>query len=233
MHYYIDGYNLLFRLLKPGEEMRKQREQITADIEKIATTLQLDFTLVFDAYQEDEGSRSHYKSIEVIFTAKGESADDFILRSLKDCRHPSEHTVVTSDKKLAHLSKLRLGKTESVEEFLSWTAKRCKNKLKQRQKQQTTQVDVLLKPHFKPKEPEPAPLPKPQDSAEDCFNYYLEAFEKEVLQEPQPILSTKSGKKPRNEKLIKAKLKKEEPRLSDMERWQKAFENPDSSEREI
>ena len=131
MHYYIDGYNLLFRILKGSDDIRKQREEITFDIEKKVNLLELDATLVFDShYQEDDNTKSHFKSIEIIFTAKGETADEFILKELKESRNPSEHVVVTSDKKLATLCRLRLGKTESVDEFLSWIGKRYRNKLR-------------------------------------------------------------------------------------------------------
>ena len=33
MHYFIDGYNLLFRILRAGDNLQKQREEIIQDLE--------------------------------------------------------------------------------------------------------------------------------------------------------------------------------------------------------
>lgn len=224
MHYYIDGYNLLFRLLKAGDEVRKQREQITIDIEKMVGLLELDVTLVFDShYQEDENVKSHFKSLEIIFTAKGESADDFILQELKESKHPAQHTVVTSDKKLARLCQLRLGNTESVTAFLDWITKRYKNKL--RPKRQPVNPPPLFKPIQTQKKSE-STLPTSIASAENCYSYYLETFEKEMqvveAQKPPP---PKPPTEPKKIKVKKRKITKEEEHLTNEERWLKAFES--------
>lgn len=235
MHYYIDGYNLLFRLLKGGDDIRKQREEITRDIEKKVNSLELDATLVFDShYQEDGNTRSHFKTLEIIFTATGETADEFILQELKESNTPSQHTVVTSDKKLARLCQLRLGKTESVDEFLAWTSKRYNNKLRHKKLQDSK--PVVKKPTDEqpiPKPPPPPPLPTPQDAPKHCFNYYLETFEKEMKElETVAPLSKKIEKEPKKPKLKKRPLTKEEAQLSDLQRWQKAFEKNSIEESE-
>lgn len=223
MHYYIDGYNLLFRILRPGADLRKQREEITLQIEKKVNLLQLDVTLVFDShYQEDGNTRSHFNSIEIVFTATGETADEFILQELKESQSPFEHTIITSDKKLARLCQLRLGKTESVEEFLAWLSKRYKNKL--RQKKQLANPP-LPKPSGKVPELPPISLPTPLDSPQNCFDYYLNIFEKVSNEfEPQKKEPKTTSKKPKKIKVIKHVLTKEEEHLSHFERWQKAFE---------
>jgi uncharacterized protein len=228
MHYYIDGYNLLFRILKAGDDLRKQREEITLDLDKKASFLELDLTLVFDShYQEDANTRSHFNSIEIIFTARGETADEFILQELKESHAPSQHIVVTSDKKLARLCQLRLGKTESIDEFLAWTTKRYKNKLRQKRQQtlhppilKTTKVETI-KVNTPPSDSEP-----PQN----CFDYYLDRFEKEIaaLEKEIPFPPSKKPdvKTPKVKKL-KAIKKETQTEISDLERWQKAFERQD------
>jgi len=232
MHYYIDGYNLLFRVLRSGSDIRKQREEITLDLEKKASLLNLDITLVFDShYQEDDNTRSHFKSLEIIFTAKGESADEFILQKLKESTNPSQHTVVTSDKILARLCRLRLGNTESIDEFLGKIGKRYKNK--HRPKYQPSSLSIttikLIEPE-KIKEESCIPLPKTKNSVEECFNYYLETFEKAVP--PLPQINTPPKKIPPQKKggVKKRQLSKEEAELSDALRWQKAFEDNSSRE---
>ena len=233
MHYYIDGYNLLFRVLRAGSDMRKQREEVTLDIERKANCLDLDITLVFDShYQEDDSARSHYKSIEIIFTAKGETADEYILQELKESHNPSQHTVVTSDKKLARLCQLRLGKTESIDEFLGWTGKRYKNKLRQKRLlAEAALLPPLPKEPAVPKPPAPLPLPTVTDSAESCFNFYLDTFEKEMqLLEEKVPKPKKVQQEPKKIKVKKRKLTKEEEALSDAQRWLNSFERASKDE---
>lgn len=226
MHYYIDGYNLLFRILRAGDDVRKQREQITLDIERKVSLLGLDITLVFDShYQEDDSTRSHLNSLEIVFTAAGETADEYILQELKECSNPTQHTVVTSDKKLARLCQLRLGKTESVDEFLAWIGKRYKNKLRQKKNPPLQQI-VLLVPVEPPK---PAPIaivtPISSDSPQNCFDYYLSTFEKEFSSKEKDVTPPKKPQQePKKIKVKKRKLTKEEKQLSDLQRWKKAFE---------
>lgn len=224
MHYYIDGYNLLFRILKAGDDVRKQRTKITLEIERKVHLLGLDVTLVFDShYQESESTRSHFNSLEIVFTATGETADEFILQELKDSPHPSQHTVVTSDKKLARLCQLRLGKTESIDEFLAWISKRYKNKLRQKKL-------LTIKPQSQ-KIPEHPLLTSSssstrQEDPQNCFDYYLEIFEKKIEEfekntpRPKKIVVYKSKKT----QVKKRKLTQEEALLSDLQRWQQAFE---------
>jgi predicted RNA-binding protein with PIN domain len=223
MHYYIDGYNLLFRILKAGDDVRKQREELTFELEKKIHLLEINATLVFDShYQEDASTRSHYKSLEIVFTAQNETADEFILQQLKESNNPSHHTVVTSDKKLAHLCRLRLGKTETVDEFLAWIGKRYKNKQRQKRLQisKPPELKKTVETEVKPSAPTP---PASQDSAENCFDYYLDTFEKE-FQQMEPPIPKQVAQEPKKPKVKNRPLSKEDAQLSDWERWQKAFE---------
>lgn len=224
MHYYIDGYNLLFRILKAGDEIRKQREELICDLEKKIDILELNATLVFDShYQEDDNTRSHFKSLAIVFTATGETADEYILQELKESRSPAQQMVITSDKRLAQQCKLRLGNTQSVDEFLKWLNQRYKNKLKQSKRQNTVKTPAPNLPI--PKQPKPIPLPAAPDKPQDCFDYYLDTFQKEfkemeALSPPPP----KPQQEPRKPKVKRRPFTKEEAQLSDLERWQKAFE---------
>lgn len=224
MHYYIDGYNLLFRVLRAGDDLRKQREELTLDLEKKIGALELDATLVFDShYQEDDGTRSHFKSLEIVFTAKNETADDYILHRLKESPNPSQQTVVTSDKKLAYQCRMRLGKTESAEEFLTNLNRRYKNKMVPRKPVEEVPLQK------RPPPPKKAVIPPESAPAEGCFDYYLNAFETEA-----ELLVKESSKKPprlpempqelESKKPKKKKPTKEESHLSDMQRWLNAFE---------
>jgi uncharacterized protein len=221
MHYYIDGYNLLFRILRACDDLKTQRNQLLQDLESKINLLELDATIVFDSqYKEDGSSRAHHNHLEIIFTSVGETADEYILQDLKGASQPSQHTVVTSDKRLAELCRRRLAKTESVEEFFAWLNKRCQNK-QRRQKEPAAS-----------KKAEAAPLPKrvagSGASVEECFDFYLDAFEKEAKEiDVQDTPAEQKIKTIRKKKTQKKEDKKEQD-LSDMERWLKAFERKDS-----
>jgi predicted RNA-binding protein with PIN domain len=129
MHYFIDGYNLMFRRLRLGTDLQTQRSYIIKELDESASILQLDITIVFDAhYQCGIGSRSHYNSLEICFTEEGETADEYILKALKKTAKPQHEIVITSDKKLASFARRHLAKAESVEKFMMWLTKRRQNK---------------------------------------------------------------------------------------------------------
>lgn len=226
MHYYIDGYNLLFRMLHTGDDLKTQRSALIDDLAAKINFLGLEATLVFDShYQPEETSRSHIDHLEIVFTAVGETADEFILQEIKEARGPSQETVVTSDKKLAWLCRRRLAKSEPVEEFLAWLNKRCKNKRRIQKTPIKSKVQVALEKPSPPKK-----TPQLHDVPEKCFDYYLETFEKEsaeIVVSEAAKKQERRGKKGRspNPKSKKAPVTPEEAYKSDMERWLRAFEN--------
>ena len=69
MHYFIDGYNLLFRTTYASEDLAFQRQQIILDLNKKIQVLNLDVTIVFDSqYHPGESERFHYNQLEIEFT---------------------------------------------------------------------------------------------------------------------------------------------------------------------
>lgn len=237
MHYYIDGYNLLFRLNQDcHDDLQNQRELLVQDMNKKISVLNLNATIVFDSLNQNaEGKRSHYNQLEIIFT-EGETADEYILDELKHCKKPHLETVVTSDNRLAWRARNRSAVTKSVEEFISWLNKAYKNKLRLLKKDsfnvvsasnsvKQTEVDIssqLQKPLLVP--PKDAPI-------EAYDDYYAQIFEtrwQEVLKNEEMVRSLKEDKK-----LKKSTKKKKEgiqmdsvvkdPK-SEMERWLTLFE---------
>lgn len=213
MHYYVDGYNLLFRLLRANDgNLAEQRQRFIYDLANKSSLLDLEVTIVFDShYQQEQESRHHCKNLQVIFTATGETADEYIIHRLKETTAPAGHTVVTSDKKLAWYARRRLAKTQTVEEFLDLLNKRYKNKRKVKKEK----TEILL-----PVKPQKKPIPDPHASAETCFEYYLNTFEAQVAKEDEK--ERKPTKKPKQRKI--AAIPKKEPSMTDEERWLKAFE---------
>lgn len=217
VYYFIDGYNLMFRLLGADGELQDKRDKFIHSLNAKVAALEINATIVFDAhYQVGERSRKRY-SLEVVFTQEGETADDYILTELDHSPKPTQVTVVTSDKRLAWQCRRRSAKTESIEEFLAWFEKRYKRKSK----------SLKQKPVVKPKRKEAieeivdTPL-----SAEECFDYYLKAFEKELELSEQVI------KKPKKTAKIPKRKVKEEKRqekgVSVTETWIKAFEREEN-----
>lgn len=219
MHYYIDGYNLMFRSSGADDDLQIKRQRLILDLSNKIQFLQLNVTLVFDAqYQYGEGSRIHYENLEVFYTAAGETADEYILSELKAEGGLEKYTVVTSDKKLAWLARRRHARTETVEEFLDWLGKRYRNKIKKlkRGPQPTPSSKTI------PKQITKHPLkkiPSKEASVEECFEFYLEIFEKQIAEQPQKKKNKKSSLKKNN-----PPPKKEEEFLSEMERWLRIFE---------
>jgi predicted RNA-binding protein with PIN domain len=231
MHYYIDGYNLLFRLVHAYENLQSSREQFILDLDRKISLVKIDVSIVFDGtFQEGNGTRTHFNNLEILFTSQGETADEFILNALKHSSHPKQETIVTSDKKLAWLARNKQAQTETVENFIHWLNKAYKNKLKK--------LTSLSPPQPKDKTPPQTNLPfplqttaRPNKEKEGSTEYYEKIFEKEyqkLIEKEPPII-----KKQTSAKIRKPKIKKDPflntPSLpidstTQMERWEKVFE---------
>jgi uncharacterized protein len=227
MHYYIDGYNLMFRSHTAGDNLQAQREKIVFDLNAKIQFLKLKATLVFDAaYCHGDSTQSHFKYIKILFSAQGQTADELILAELQACGSSDQQVVVTSDKQLAYQARRLHAQTESVEEFLEWLNKRCANKLK---KSRAPKIN-LQRPQLPTVQSSKTPLadqktsrPSDQASSGECFTYYLNAFEK-LFEETQKAPLSSNPQKKRLRSRVKPPQKKPPVGLSDMQRWLKAFE---------
>lgn len=233
MHYFVDGYNMLFRLKHGRGDLQRQREQIIYDLNEKAALANLNISIVFDAYfQLGEGSRSHFDSVEILFTAKGQTADEFIIKEISRSLHPRRETVVTSDKDLAWHAKRLHAHTETVEGFLE----RLNKTHQKKQKQVSTPLPKELTPVAKAapeivvKQERSISIPSPKASLEESFEYYSYVFEeryqelvKEEGERKKP--ETSSGKKKRKRSInIPEPVDPETKAASEMERWLKIFE---------
>lgn len=122
MHYFVDAYNLLFKLHIKSTSLQKQREALLTALKPYAS---LNLTLVFDGHEISE--RSHFGDLEIIYT-EGETADAYIIKEIENAHKPSNHTVVTSDRPLASTVKNLGAKILSISEFLSLISKKGKKK---------------------------------------------------------------------------------------------------------
>lgn len=236
MHYLIDGYNLLFRLLH-GENLQSQRETIIDDLSKKIALIKLDASIVFDAaFQLGERTRSHYGELEILFTATGETADEYIIDEINNNPHPQQETVVTSDKKLAWRVRNCSAHTESVEEFMLWLNRAYKNKIRQLKKETQKPAPVIPIPSSHSLAPRSL-IPPKEASLEAYSDYYRQVFEsewQEILQKEElrkqasassPSTQKRSSRKPKQRRdPFATPPTPEEKAATDMERWFKLFE---------
>jgi hypothetical protein len=255
MHYFIDGYNLLFRFLHDDNKLSDQREAVIHDLNTKIEILELEVTLVFDAqYQLGETSRSHYDNLEILFSGHGETADDLILEEIKRELRPRQVVVVTSDKKLAWFARRCSAKTESVEFFMDWLNRRYKNKLRALKNPKSVRAlpsalsgkkhsEDVLQAEQSQLQSQPQPkvvkVPSAKSTPEECFDYYLDLFQSEA----NKIIESRAQKKQAQAESQKAKPKRkgkkpperlEPPILDHTDRWLKIFEqklkDPDKGE---
>lgn len=135
MHYYIDGYNFLFRLSHDWHfDLRTQREALIQAFNEKIEELKLSLTIVFDGAEMPRGdyTRGHWKNVEVVYTHEGLSADDYILHQLENERHPKLWTVVTADRELMGRAKLLGAGAMDIVMFLQLLEKRKRKKIGRR-----------------------------------------------------------------------------------------------------
>lgn len=127
MKYFIDGYNLLFKeaWARSCNSLEDARRQLIQELDSLATTLRLDITVVFDApFQDDELRRGHFRSLEIVFTAKGQTADDYLAHIVEGLG--TRAVVVTSDRGLKR--RIKDSRVENVHEFIVELRKKSRKK---------------------------------------------------------------------------------------------------------
>lgn len=239
MHYYIDGYNLLFRVYGPKDyQLQAQRAKLIDTLREKIQFLNLNATLVFDShYFEGDESRIYLENFAIVFTRQGETADEYILAQLEMASHPKQEVVVTSDKQLGAMVRRCGAKTEMVEEFIQWLHHRFRKK--RQQTKTIAKAAVTSKPLHRlwaqtsNLKPEGGDIfvqkqhsPEARATPEQSFDYYLAEFEKRLqAEETQP--KKKTVNKPIKKSIKSPKLRHEstDNPLSEMERWQRLFES--------
>lgn len=234
MHYYIDGYNMLFRHM-PSRNLQAERETLLDELNQKISLLNLDVSIVFDAtFQEGGRSRSHLESLEILYSAEGETADEYIIDVISRASNPRSEVVVTNDKMLASHVRHFSAKVESVEAFMQWLNRSYQKRLRNPKKPKTK----LVLPKFIPPAPFIPIIAPPFSSTisndyERDVDYYQRIFEAEfqMIEEQKekdkaaklPLKKTRRPKTAKNPfQDLPDRPKKE---ATKMERWLKAFEN--------
>lgn len=149
MHYLVDGYNLLFCSLKKKGPLQQTRQRMIQELNEVISQLCLDVVLIFDGSQENLPylSRGHFDTLEIVYTSKEQTADEYITEEVIYSKAPSEITVVSNDRELTNRCRHNGAKTQTIEQFISYLQKK-------RRKHRKAQA----RPSFKESDPELARL---------------------------------------------------------------------------
>ncbi len=128
MHYWIDGYNLLFRITKNYREMKENERKLLLALNRSMILLKYQVTIVLDGREKDpaEALRKNLDSLTLIYTPHHQTADDYIIQAIT--HSSSQETVVSSDMELLRKAKQLGAHTLTVEKFLSQIVKQKKKK---------------------------------------------------------------------------------------------------------
>ena len=229
MRYYIDGYNLLFYHDPSLQQLKLNRGLLLDQLNEKAALLNIDLCIVFDAaYQLGEESRSHYKALEIIYTAYQESADTYLINHILKIKNPHQVTVVTNDKKLAALLRPSFVKIESVTAFEKWLDRIYAKKLTEQQKNKKQKPLFSLKVEKKPSKASLSPQKEEKQELDGQLEHYHLLFEakyqqmQKELQAQQKAAPKKRAKKVKLDPFDPPKKVVKAP--TEMARWLKAFE---------
>ncbi len=144
MRYLIDGYNLLFRIAKPGSALEKKRESLIVELNRVISDFKLKVIVVFDGSHPglSHVMRHHFDALEIIYTYQNLSADEYIIEEVHSTRRPEEILVITSDRGLSQTCKNLGAKTQSIETFISSLKKK---NFRKKKKQKETASEASFK----------------------------------------------------------------------------------------
>lgn len=130
MQYLVDGYNLLFLFIAINQTLEKKREVVIRLLEDQLANSSLNVIIVFDGAHifGEESGLAYYSNLQVVYSHKGQTADEYIIEKVTYAPHPANYTVVTSDKELAKNARLLGAHTKSIQSFVNWIAKKTKKK---------------------------------------------------------------------------------------------------------
>ncbi|MEW6544083.1 MAG: NYN domain-containing protein [Nitrospirota bacterium] len=128
LHLIIDGYNLLgtrgLARAFSGSDSEFAREQLLRDLSLYRQRRGHPITLVFDGWQQGMGTerREHRVGVEVIYSRRGERADQVVQRLAEEFGH--DCAVVSSDREVADFARARGAFVMSAQEFAAklWAA---------------------------------------------------------------------------------------------------------------
>jgi len=122
MHLIIDGYNLLYadrlKSRTNAAELQQGREQLIRKLSAYRRRKEEPVTIVFDGWQSGWSAehKDVHGGIEIVFSQRGERADDLIKRMVRD--EGSGVLVVSSDREIARYAERMRVPVLSSEQFI-------------------------------------------------------------------------------------------------------------------
>jgi predicted RNA-binding protein with PIN domain len=128
VNYFLDGYNILFTLTESDHPLATQRQKIIRFLQKQFSLFKMDGILVFDGrvHRDEESGRAYRSPLDIIYTPKGQSADQYIVERIETSENPRQITVVTNDRALFTNARVLGAKTTRNAEFIQWLMNRKK-----------------------------------------------------------------------------------------------------------
>lgn len=126
MIYLIDGYNLLFKFFHNEKKIEVQREAIIDLLKEKSSLLKINIHLIFDGYKQNSelSNKRYFDKLKVVYTPKGQTADDYILEQIFLSKTPQEIVVITSDNHLKIKAKEMKAQVKSINAFIDWLSKK-------------------------------------------------------------------------------------------------------------
>ncbi|MFP4466027.1 MAG: NYN domain-containing protein [Candidatus Goldiibacteriota bacterium] len=117
----IDGYNLMHKAVFKNGTLEEKRERIISIVEEFCEVNSNRAVIVFDAAGTESNMRSKEKrkNIKLVFSAKGESADDAIADIITR-KNPKKYIVVTSDRYIRDIAlnlRFNIMKSEELAQY--------------------------------------------------------------------------------------------------------------------
>ncbi|MCX7973490.1 MAG: NYN domain-containing protein [Candidatus Aminicenantes bacterium] len=135
MPYLIDGNNLIGHISKFNQGDSRSRFDLMGQLYLFQRATRKRLIVIFDgpADQELLEECRLWPKFELLFPRPGEKADDLILNYLQKTRQPRTIILVTSDRELQSIGRLRGAKLMTSQEFARQIRKVLKEKSKDRE----------------------------------------------------------------------------------------------------
>lgn len=120
MHYLIDGYNLFFYLTS-NSPTNANRKELIETLEKLTYNANLNTSIVFDSRSDvasNYASILDYESLQVIYSARDQSADEYIIEFIYTVKEPKTYCIVTNDNAIKTHVKERGARTHNIDTFI-------------------------------------------------------------------------------------------------------------------
>ena len=130
MHYYVDGYNFLFRICQTDGALEKRRNRLIDLLNQEVGFLKGRCSLVFDSVKQirECPECAFLANLEVVYTPKGLTADQYIIELVEHSPSPKMLTIVTSDSGLARQCRHLGAYLMTIEDFIALIIKKSRQK---------------------------------------------------------------------------------------------------------